>query len=115
MLPTVAGCEEEGKRKAKAIDTPCPGRYGEGQEVTKMRKRKKGRPEIPASKRRAREAAGERFARGRVDLDLTQAQAGAILGVSRRTISSWEGGHGEIPEDALERLAESEGKEAHHA
>lgn len=64
-------------------------------------RRKKGRPPLPASHWRACAEAGERFLALRRAAGLTQKQAAALVGVSRRTISTWEGGRGEVTQEAL--------------
>ena len=65
------------------------------------RQRKRGRPPLPASHWRDCAEAGERFLALRRAAGLTQKQAAALVGVSRRTISTWEGGRGEVTQEAL--------------
>lgn len=46
------------------------------------------------------------FAKGRKQLGLSQELAADMFGVSQSTISRWENGTLEIPEDAVNRLGE---------
>ena len=46
------------------------------------------------------------FAKGRRQLGLSQELAADLFGVSQSTISRWENGTLEIPEDAVNRLGE---------
>jgi DNA-binding transcriptional regulator YiaG len=72
--------------------------------------RKRGRPPVSDEQKERRKKSGAELASWRTRAGWTQKQLAEALGISRRSVSDWEGGIGAISEDAWRVLGERIGR-----